>query len=933
MSGVFSLGWAGLNLRINFAWRLGMLASARPSAGGLTAAVSSVLLAALASLPACNRPNPLYHPDAGPLAGAAGAPGAAGDQGAGTAGGTGTAGGAGGAAAVDGGGSDATLGACKQAADCIAAHGVAPCGNWQCRSGSCAVVCPQCVDMDRDGYGVGAGCAGPDCDDTDPTITANGSRSCYDGKPATAGVGPCHAGTAVCTDGSWSSCVGQVVPSGEACNGADDDCNGKIDDGLGIIACGLGGCAATAPACVNGVPGVCKPGVPAMEVCNDGKDNDCDGLVDDGCDGFCVHVAPNGDDMGTGTALRPFRTIQAAIDYASGAALRPKNVCVAGGDTCVQTNVYQSSDNGTITMANGVSVLGSYEATNWTRCLFGSTGLPNLTVTIQPRATTGVVFGATVTSPTVLDGVRVARFSGGGGNGTIAGITVNGAKQVQISNVVIDDAMNAMTSYGVNLVNGGEALITRSAIFGGAGSVASIGVHAVGSKPTIRENCATIDPMTGHCTSICSPTSLGIHGRSPVPGGGLGGGDPGAVEAVGVDLVDSPNAVIERNAICGTFGATGDGVRIAGMAAGTVVRGNWITADNATTTGLGVSLLACMDAAPWIVDNELVAGDPSGAATRAAGVNVVGACHPVIDSNTRLASGASGSPQSAYGVYCGPDMAGASRCAVVGNKLVQGSPTVHPAQSIAVACDGACARVSGNTLVGQGGATVIGLSLRGTAALVDRNIITGGCGSKTTTAVLADDASSRIENNVVRGASCGPGSATPEADGVRVHVAMSGNEIDVNSNTIDAGGAGLCQSVAAGIGLGNTNGMGPKTPHGIFRDNILRAGGCATARVGFIETEAMIRPRLFENNDLDTTGAPTSLYSRPAGSPMTIADVNMLSGAAGNISADPMFVGVADLHLMAGSPCINAGTPVGAPKVDFDGKARDDKPDIGAFEH
>jgi hypothetical protein len=837
---------------------------------------------------------------------------------------------AGSAVDVDGGGSDATLGACRQPSECLAAHGPAPCGAWECRAGQCAVICAQCADNDKDGFGIGAGCAGPDCDDNDPTITSSGSRGCYDGKGGTLGVGACHAGTQICTDGTWSACAGQVLPSGEACNGVDDDCNGKTDDGLGIIACGLGSCAAAAPACINGVPGVCKTGLPSLEVCGDGKDNDCDGFVDDGCDSFCVHVSPNGDDMGTGTTARPFRTIQAAIDYAAGMAGRPKNVCVAGADSCLAGgSTYQSTDNATITMASGVSVLGNYEATTWTRCSFGTQGLPTLNVTIAPRAASGVLFGATVQAPTTLDGVRVARFSSGGGNATMAGITVSGAKQVTISNVVIDDANNGMTSYGINLVNGAEALITRSAIFGGAGNASSIGVHSAGSKPTIRENCALIDPTTGHCTAPCTATALGIHGRSPTQAGP--GGDNGATEAVGIDLVDSPGAIVERTAICGTFGAMGVGVRVGGMAAGTIVRGNAIDADAATMNGYGVSLLACGDAAPWIVDNEVIAGDPAGPAMRSAGVNVAGACHPVIDSNTKIATGVSGAPQSAFGVYCGVDGTVASRCFVTGNKLVQGAPTVHPAQTFAVACDGGCARITGNTLVGQGGGTVVGLSLHGTGALVDRNTITGGCGSKTTTAVLAEDAFSRIENNIVHGGSCGLGAATPEADGVRVHVAAGANEVDVNSNTIDAGGAGQCQSVAAGIGLGNT--AGPKTPHGIFRDNILRAGGCALDRIGFIETEAGIRPRIFENNDLDPTGPPTSLYLRPTASPMTIGAVNMLPGAAGNISADPLFVGVSDLHLQAGSPCVNAGTPAGAPKVDFDGKARDDKPDIGAYEH
>ncbi|HEY2728893.1 MAG TPA: choice-of-anchor Q domain-containing protein [Polyangia bacterium] len=888
---------------------------------------------AVAAAPACNRANPLYRGlEGGAVTGAGGAPGSAGDQGtAGSGGGTGTAG-----AAPDSGmpldadtGRDATLGACQQASDCLTARGTPQCGAWECRSGKCAVLCPACTDNDNDGFGVGMGCAGPDCDDNDPTVGSSATRACYEGKGGTLGIGACRAGSQFCAEGIWSTCGGQVLPAGEACNGVDDDCNGKTDDGLGTISCGLGTCAQTVPACVGGVLGVCKAGTPALVDLCDGKDNDCDGAVDDGCDTACVHVAPSGDDMtGTGTILRPFRSIQAAIDFSAGASTRPKNVCVAGGNTCVDTNIYMANDGNPLTMANGVSLYGNYEALTWSRCPFGTVGLPNLTVTIAARTTAGVTFPTTVTTPTVIDGVRIARFGGGGGGGATVGITVSGAKQVQISNVVIDDAQNAMTSYGVSLSGGAEALITRSGIFGGAGSVASAGVHSVGSKPTIRENCAAIDATTGHCTSACSPTSVGIHGRSPSGAGD----DNGATEAVAIDLVDSPGAVIERNAICGTPGATGAGLRVAGAAAGTVVRGNSITAEGGTTLGLGISMLACADAAPWIVDNEVIVGDTVGTATRAAGIYVAGACHPVIDGNSKIAAGGTGTPDAAFGVFCGADANGVSRCSVTGNKLIQGSPTARPGQTIAVACDaGGCARVSGNTIIGQGGATVVGLSLRATGAFVDRNVVTGGCGSKTTTAVLAEDARSRVENNLVHGAACAANGSTPEADGVRVLVALGGNEVDVSSNTIDAGGSGACQGVAAGIGLGAA--AGPKSPHGIFRDNILRAGACSLGRIDFIETEATTTPRLFGHNDLDPTGAPTSLYLRPgAANPPTIMTINMLTGASGNISADPAFVGPADFHLSAGSPCVNAGTSVGAPKTDLDGKARDDHPDIGAYE-
>jgi hypothetical protein len=882
---------------------------------------------------ACSRPNPLYRgQDAAAAVGAAGSSGSAGGAGT-SAAGDGAAGTAGTSGDSDGG-PDTSPPACAEPTDCMAARGAPPCGAWECRSGQCAVACPNCVDRDGDGFGVGAGCAGPDCDDGDPALGSSGTRACYEGAPATTGVGECRAGVDLCVGGVWqNACTKQVLPSGEACNGLDDDCNGQVDDGLGMITCGVGACARTVPACANGATGVCKAGTPALaETCGDGKDNDCNGLVDEGCDGFCVRVAPNGDDQGTGTANRPFRTIQAAIDFAAGAPNRPKNVCVAGGDMCGSLGTYNASEANPLTMANGISVYGNYEATTWSRCSFGTNGLPNLNVIIAPRTGTGIVFPATVTTPTTLDGVHVVRANSGGGPGgagTIAGITVSGAKQVQISNVVIDDAQSGMTTYGVNLVNGAEALITRSAIFGGAGTSAAIGVHSVGSKPTIRDNCASIDPTTGRCVAACGPMSLGIHGRSQTGGGP----DNGTAEAVAIDLSASPGALVERNAICGTTSAMAAGVRIAGAAEGTVIRGNGITADGGSTQALGISLQACADAAPWIVDNASIVGEASGATARAAGINAIGACHPVIDGNAKITTGTNGVPGSAFGVFCGADGLGGSRCAIHGNALVQGSTVGRTAQTFAVSCDAACGRISRNTLVGGSGAAVIGLSLRAARSVVDRNTITGGCGTKTTTSVLADSAGARLENNVLRGAACEALASTPETYGVRVLVARGASELELGSNTIDAAGSGQCQATAVSLGLS----AGPAgATLGVFRNNILRVGPCVQGRVDFLESNADTTPRLFEHNDLDPNAAPAgpvTLYQRPGASPPpSLAAINAFPGSSGNISAAPGFVGAGDYHLGAGSPCVNAGTPVGAPKLDFDGKPRDDHPDIGAFE-
>jgi len=81
--------------------------------------------------------------------------------------------------------------------------------------------------------------------------------------------------------GDCNDTDGRVFPgAAEACNGADDNCNGQPDEGLGTTTCGIGACRRTVTACVDGVPSVCSPGLPAPEVCN-GVDDDCDGVVDD----------------------------------------------------------------------------------------------------------------------------------------------------------------------------------------------------------------------------------------------------------------------------------------------------------------------------------------------------------------------------------------------------------------------------------------------------------------------------------------------------------------------------------------------------------------------------------------------------------------------------------------------------------------------------
>ncbi len=166
--------------------------------------------------------------------------------------------------------------------------GVCAAGTKACEAG--AIVCNQNVaanteicgdslDNDCDGE-VDNGCSG--CE-SDPNYALIG-ENCNTGLQ-----GVCTVGRYEC-NGSAVICSQTVEASVEICDGLDNDCDGSVDESFPESgdSCNTGNsgeCAAGTKICSGGAI-VCNQSVgPNPEVCGDSLDNDCDGVVDNGCSG------------------------------------------------------------------------------------------------------------------------------------------------------------------------------------------------------------------------------------------------------------------------------------------------------------------------------------------------------------------------------------------------------------------------------------------------------------------------------------------------------------------------------------------------------------------------------------------------------------------------------------------------------------------------
>jgi parallel beta-helix repeat protein len=282
---------------------------------------------------------------------------------------------------------------------------------------------------------------------------------------------------------------------------------------------------------------------------------------------------------------------------------------------------------------------------------------------------------------------------------------------------------------------------------------------------------------------------------------------------------------------------------------------------------------------------------------------------------------------------------------VSGNNILGNTAGDNGGGIIIADCSGRVVQVRNNVISDNNADAGGGIAIGNALCVIDGNTIENNTATNFVgggICVTGSGSNATIRNNAIKSNTCGDWGGGIALYGAGA-VSITGNMIMGNTATGSNGCGG-------GISFFST-------PGGSVTNNVITENGADSAGGGVccgVSSPTMVNNTISGNQTSGSGGGIACIWSSvltvlntilwmdgpdevyvdgDSNIDITYSDIQGGWTGEGNINADPLFVGFRDYHLQAGSPCIDAGTPSGAPPDDIEGNPRDEFPDMGAYEY
>jgi hypothetical protein len=404
--------------------------------------------------------------------------------------------------------------------------------------------CTDCFDPDGDDYGVGEGCLGTDCDESNTSINEGAVEICdlagvdsnCDNNPNpidvdfTTDVNNCGGCQIACTPANAAPQCQDSTCGIDECNEFYYDLNGDYDDGCEYE-------------CIN-------QNLEIVDIPDaNRRDTDCDGIDGASSEAIFVSAASNASNGNPGTREQPVRDIWRGIELAE--TNGKSQVLVSSGTfTGPSAGPFSSA---TFEMTSGISVYGGYDQSNWNR-----NPANNITV-MTTQAPVAVRFSG-ITDTTRLAGLTIegTSFTGTNSQSTYALWIENSGNNPVLEEVIVNAGNAANGQSGGDASNGPAGSSGGNADRTTRGGGGSSTCGATGGRGGNGRDCDNSGSQAGGDGSAGSDR---LNGQNFTASGGDGGagGDDECGCALNDEAGDAPAPGTSNGAQNGNRGDHGDG--------------------------------------------------------------------------------------------------------------------------------------------------------------------------------------------------------------------------------------------------------------------------------------------------------------------------------------------------------------------------------------